>query len=80
MEAADAETGSGTGSGSGSGAAGGGRPGPSAEESDRKDEDIQSAILDIRKKFGKNSIIKAGDLEDGATTIDRNNQIGGHKA
>jgi len=36
-------------------------------------------MLDIKKKYGKNSILKAMNLSDGATTIDRNNQIGGHR-
>ena len=40
----------------------------------------QQAILEIRKKYGKNAILKGMNFEDGATTIDRNNQIGGHKA
>lgn len=40
----------------------------------------QEAVLSIRKKFGKNAILKGMNLEEGATTIDRNNQIGGHKA
>ena len=40
----------------------------------------QEAILAIKKKYGKNAILKAMDLEDGATAILRNNQIGGHKA
>ncbi len=38
------------------------------------------AALEIRKKFGKNAIVRGMDLEDGAKTIERNNQIGGHKA
>jgi len=46
-------------------------------ESEKK---IQQAILNIKKKYGKNVILKGTSLEDGATTIDRNNQIGGHKA
>ena len=37
-------------------------------------------VLGIKKKFGKNSIFKAMNLEEGATSIDRNKQIGGHKA
>ena len=37
-------------------------------------------MLDIKKKFGKNAILKGMNLEEGATTIDRNKQIGGHKA
>ena len=41
---------------------------------------IQIAILNIKKKYGKNSILKGMNYEEGATTIERNNQIGGHKA
>lgn len=40
----------------------------------------QEAVLHIRKKYGKNAILKGMNLEEGATTMDRNNQIGGHKA
>ena len=40
----------------------------------------QEAILGIKKKYGKNAILKGMNLEDGATTRDRNRQIGGHKA
>lgn len=40
----------------------------------------QKAMLAIKKKFGKNAIIKGMNLQEGATTIDRNKQIGGHKA
>ena len=40
---------------------------------------LQHVMLDIKKKYGKNSILKAMNLSDGATTIDRNNQIGGHR-
>lgn len=40
----------------------------------------QEAVLSIRKKLGKNMILKGMNLEDGATTQDRNQQIGGHKA
>ena len=40
----------------------------------------QKAVLTIRKKYGKNAILKGMNFEEGATTIDRNNQIGGHKA
>lgn len=45
-----------------------------------KEKKAQEAILKIKQKYGKNAIIKGMDLEEGATTIDRNNQIGGHKA
>lgn len=41
---------------------------------------IQNAILDIKKKYGRNAILKGMNLEDGATTIERNGSIGGHKA
>ena len=40
----------------------------------------QEAVLRIRKKYGKNAILKGMNLEEGATAVDRNNQIGGHKA
>jgi DNA polymerase V len=45
-----------------------------------KERKMQEAMLSIKKKFGKNAILKGINLEDGATTMDRNNQIGGHKA
>jgi DNA polymerase V len=40
----------------------------------------QKALLEIRKKYGKNAVIRGMDLEEGAMTIQRNGQIGGHKA
>ena len=40
----------------------------------------QQAVLHIRKKYGKNAILKGMNFEEGATTIERNRQIGGHKA
>lgn len=40
----------------------------------------QEAVLAIKKKFGKNAILKGMNLEEGATARDRNAQIGGHKA
>lgn len=45
-----------------------------------KEKDVQKAILDIKHKYGKNAIIKGMNLLDGATTLLRNKQIGGHKA
>jgi hypothetical protein len=48
-----------------------------ALERERK---IQKAALAIKKKYGKNAILKAMNLEEGATAKDRNAQIGGHKA
>ena len=45
-----------------------------------KERKMQEAMLEIKKKYGKNSILKGMNLQDGATAIDRNQQIGGHKA
>ncbi len=45
-----------------------------------KERKIQTAMLDIKRRFGKNAILKAMNLEEGATARDRNEQIGGHKA
>lgn len=45
----------------------------------KKERKIQKAILSIKSKHGKNAILKGVNLEDGATTIDRNKQIGGHR-
>ena len=49
------------------------------KEEEIKDKKIQSVILDIKNKYGKNSILKGMNLEEGSTAIDRNKQIGGHK-
>lgn len=45
-----------------------------------KEKSIQKAMLSIKKKYGKNAILKGMNLEDGATAKDRNGRIGGHKA
>lgn len=45
-----------------------------------KDRKIQQAVLNIKHKYGKNSIIKGMNLEKAATTLERNHQIGGHKS
>ncbi len=45
-----------------------------------KEKKLQHAMLDIKKKYGKNAILKGINLEESATTIERNKQIGGHKA
>ena len=44
-----------------------------------KENKLQHTILDIKNKYGNNSIIKGMNIEEGATGIDRNNQIGGHR-
>ena len=41
---------------------------------------VQTAMLDIKEKFGKNAILKGMNLQESATTIERNGQIGGHKS
>lgn len=46
----------------------------------QKEKQIQQAMLSIKKKYGKNAILKGTNLEDGAMTQERNSQIGGHKA
>lgn len=50
------------------------------KESLEKEKRMQQAMLSIKKKFGKNAILKGMNLQEGATTKDRNNQIGGHRA
>lgn len=53
-----------------------------AKEQDdlEKERKMQEAILELRKKYGKNAVLKGMNLEEGAMTISRNQQIGGHKA
>jgi DNA polymerase V len=59
-----------------------------AEDRKRKAEDAaleketrrQKALLNIRDKYGKNAVVRGLNLQDGATAIERNAQIGGHKA
>ena len=45
-----------------------------------REKKIQSTVLDIKRKFGKNAILKGTALEDGATSRERNQKIGGHQA
>ena len=45
-----------------------------------REKRMQMAVLDIKKKFGKNAILKGMNLEEGATRVQRNSQIGGHRA
>lgn len=45
-----------------------------------KEHSIQNAALEIKKKYGKNAILKGMNFQEGATTRTRNGQIGGHKA
>lgn len=45
-----------------------------------RERKIQEAMLSIRHRFGKNAILKGTNFQDGATAMERNRQIGGHKA
>lgn len=45
-----------------------------------KEKKMQQTMLSIQKKFGKSAIVKGMNLEEGATTLERNRMIGGHKA
>ena len=45
-----------------------------------KEKQMQTAIIDIKKRYGKNAILKGMNLEEGATAKYRNSQISGHKA
>ncbi|MBR4410341.1 MAG: hypothetical protein IKT31_03395, partial [Firmicutes bacterium] len=59
-----------------------------AEDARREKEDaeleeerrMQEALLAIKQKFGKNAVLKGANLEEGATAMQRNKQIGGHRA
>ncbi|MBT1176040.1 type VI secretion protein ImpB [Bifidobacterium callimiconis] len=48
--------------------------------SERREHDIQQSLIDIKRKFGKNAVLKGMNLEKGATGQLRNSQIGGHAA
>ena len=50
------------------------------EEKEQKEKKIQKVMLDIKEKYGKNAVLKGTNLKEGATAIERNSQIGGHKA
>ena len=45
-----------------------------------RERSIQETVLRMKKKYGKNAILKGMNLEEGAMTVERNRQIGGHKA
>ena len=50
------------------------------EEQRAKERRLQEAMLSVKRKYGKNAVLKGTSLQEGATTIDRNKQIGGHRA
>ena len=45
-----------------------------------REKQLQQTVLQIKHKFGKNAMMKGMNLQEGATAIERNRQIGGHKA
>lgn len=49
------------------------------DKKDNKEKELMDTILKIKNRFGANSIIKGIDLEEDATTLERNEQVGGHK-
>ena len=50
------------------------------KKKEQAEKEIQKAMINIKRKYGKNAVLKGINLEEGATTIERNRQIGGHKA
>ena len=53
------------------------------EQEDRelkKEKNLQKTVIDLKKRYGKNTVLKGMNFKEGATTIQRNGQIGGHKA
>ncbi|MBR5559535.1 MAG: DNA repair protein [Oscillospiraceae bacterium] len=50
------------------------------QQESRRTRQLQTAVLDIKKKYGKNAILKGMSLEEAATARERNRQIGGHKS
>ena len=46
----------------------------------KEEEKLQLVMINLKNKYGKNAILKGMNLEEGGTTIERNNQIGGHNA
>ena len=50
------------------------------EKALEREKRMQQALLQIKNKYGKNAVLKGMNFEEGATTIERNKQIGGHKA
>ena len=48
-------------------------------QEEKTEKELQKAMIDIKKRYGKNAILKGMNLQEGGTTIERNGQIGGHK-
>ena len=50
------------------------------EKSETKENSVRKAMGEIKKKYGKNALLKGMNLQDSATQKDRNSMLGGHKA
>ena len=50
------------------------------EKALNREKNMQKAIIELKTKYGKNAVLRGMNLEEGATTISRNKQIGGHRA
>ncbi len=48
-------------------------------QEEKTEKELQKVMIDIKKRYGKNAILKGMNLQEGGTTIERNGQIGGHK-
>lgn len=55
-------------------------PKPNDLKQEEKERKLQEAMLKIKQKYGKNAILKGTNLQEGATAMERNKQIGGHRA
>ena len=49
------------------------------KEEEISEERLQKTMLEIKLRYGKNSILKGMNLSEGGTSIERNKQVGGHK-
>lgn len=47
---------------------------------EKRERRAQKAVIDIKRRYGKNSILRAIDFEEGATARERNREVGGHRA
>ncbi|MBO2517963.1 MAG: DNA methylase, partial [Clostridiales bacterium] len=50
------------------------------DESLNREKKLQQAVIGLKNRFGRNAVLKGMNLEEGATAVARNGQIGGHKA
>lgn len=53
---------------------------PDQPDREEREREIQRAILKLRRRFGKNAVLKGMNFKEGATAIERNKQVGGHRA